>query len=301
MTIAERRGDRPCLPPVPVRDVVADPEAVRELARRTGPYAFPERPGGFIWPTWHARWAFQGKVLVDAAASLLEHQGFIDAAARMCGSDRVEAEGVYVNLGTPWMAQPVMHTDMPLFRGLDQEQVPGWFFQSMGTSRLFEAERLNSITAVAWFFEGEEGGFTCWPDGPEGLPLEQREMWNTAIVGDNDFMYHRVERIGPAGATRIEGMTAATTLDHDGHAWVVTEAGQELGRLDDREVRLSISWRATVLDDNDAETALDDVYERMAAAIGPGIAAAGPAELFDEPSRIQLMERWPGFLPAPSR
>ena len=46
-----------------------------------------------------------------------------------------------------------------------------------------------------------------------------------------------------------------------------------------------------------AETTLDEVYERMAEALGPEIVAAGPEALFDEPSRLQLMERWPGFLP----
>ncbi len=296
MNIADRRGAN-CLRPVLLDQVVGDPEGVRELARRHGPYVFPERPGGFIWPTWHTQWASKGQLFLNDAAPLLHHQGLIEAAAQMCGTDHIVPEGVYVNLGTPWIAQPVMHTDLPLFRGIDQALVPGWFLQAMGTSRLFEAERINSITAVAWFFEGHNGGFTCWPDGPTGERLEQTAMWNTAIVGDNDFMYHRVERIGADGTTSPDGMTAETTLDHDGKSWVVEDHGAELGRYEDQHVRLSVSWKATAHDGNTTATTVDDVFDRMQTAFGTALVAGDPDELFDEPSRVQLMRRWPGFVP----
>lgn len=297
MTIADRRADQHCLPPIRIDHVVDDPEAVRELARRNGPYVFPERPGGFVWPTWHTRWASGGELLLEGASSLLYHDAFVEAAARMCGSDRVVPEGVYVNVGTPWMAQPVMHTDLPLFRGIDEEEVPGWFLQSMGASRLFEAERINSITAVAWFFDGENGGFTCWPEGPTGERLQQTAMWNTAIVGDNDFMYHRVERIGPDGSTSPQGMTPATTIDHDGDRWIVVDGDSLLGSFDDDEVRLSISWKATVHDGDTAAITVEEAFRRVADTIGPHLAATSVEELFDEPARLQLMDCWPGFLP----
>ncbi|MCH7789140.1 MAG: hypothetical protein IH940_06815 [Acidobacteria bacterium] len=297
MTIAERRGLNRCLEPILLDHVVDDPEGVRELARLNGPYVFPERPGGFIWPTWHTQWATGGGLLLDDAADLLHHDGFVAAAAQMCGSDDVVPEGVYVNIGTPWIAQPVKHTDLPMFRGIDHDAVPGWFLQAMGTSRLFEAERINSITAVAWFFAGANGGFTYWPDGAGSDGREQVSMWNTAIVGDNDFMYHRVERIGAADTTSPAEMTADTTIDHDGDSWVVVDDGAILGRFDDREVRLSVSWKATVLDGNNAETTLDEAYERMATEIGVDIVAGHPDRLFDETSRLQLMKRWPGFMP----
>ena len=298
MTIAERRAGLACLPPITLDQVVDDPEAMRALARRSGPYEFPPRPGGFVWPTWHARWASGGALHLDAAEPLFNHPAFIAAAADMCGSNNVIPEALNVNLGTPWIAQPVMHTDMPLFRGIDEETVPGWFLQSMGTSRLFEAERINSITAVAWFYEGEHGGFTFWPDGPAGESQGQIDMWNTAIVGDNDFMYHRVERIGPDAATSPSAMTTATVLDHDGDDWVVIDDGRELGRFVDRDVRLSISWRATVNDDDDASVSLAAVYDRMRTHLADGdLIATSVDDLFDEPSRQQLMHRWPGFLP----
>lgn len=297
MTISNRRRDRPCLSPIRLTDVVDDPEGIRELCSRNGPYRFPERPGGFIWPTWHAPWATNHQLLLEAASPLLHHEGFMNAAAQMSGADHIVPEGVYVNLGTPWIAQPVMHTDLPLFRGIDKDAVPGWFLQSMGTSWLFEAERIDSITAVAWFFAGENGGFTCWPDGPSGDRLEQTDMWNNAIVGDNAFMYHRVEQIGREGATSPHAMTASSTLDHDGDDWVVADDAHVLGRFDDHDVRLSVSWTATVYDSSDAATSLEDAYDRIAHHIGPDFAATGVDDLFGEPARVQLMERWPGFLP----
>ncbi len=296
-TIADRRGDSPCLTPVLLDHVVDDPEAVRELARRNGPYTFPDRPGGFIWPTWHTKWAVNGEVLVDAAAPLMQHRHLADAAAKMCGTRDIVPDSLNVNLGTPWIAQPVMHTDMPEFRGVDATNAPGWFLQAMGTSRLFEAERVNAITAVCWFYEGANGGFSYWPEGRGGPTITQAETWNTAIVGDNDFMYHKVERIGPDGSTSPNGMTASSTLDHDGDSWVVANDDDVLGRYDNEQIRLSLSWTAKVHDGRDDTTSLDVVFDQMAEALGNDMIATSPTELFGEPSRVQLMAKWPGFVP----
>lgn len=295
--IGDRRGDRACLAPILLDHVVDDPEGVRELARRNGPHEFPDRPGGFIWPTWHTKWAVQGELLVDAAAPLMQHAGFVAAAAEMFGTSDIVPDSLYVNLGTPWIAQPVMHTDMPEFRGVDASNAPGWFLQAMGTSRLFEAERINAVTAVCWFFHGTSGGFSYWPEGRGGPTFTQAETWNTAIVGDNDFMYHKVERIGPDGSTSPEGLTAASTLDHDGDSWVVADDGVVLGRYDDEQIRLSLSWTAKVHDGRADAISLDAVFDQMAEVLGRDMIATSPTELFGEPSRVQLMATWPGFVP----
>ena len=44
----------------------------------------------------------------------------------------------------------------------------------MGTSRLFEPERITMITAVSWFFDGPGGTFHYWRDGPTGEHREER-------------------------------------------------------------------------------------------------------------------------------
>ena len=156
MSIAERRPVNACLPPVTIEPVVDDPESIRALARENGPY-FQRGFPGIVWPTWSDDWAAQGKPLIAAAAPLLHHEGFASAAAQMCGTDRVSPEGVYVNLSTPSVGQPVSHTDMPVFREVDHSNAPGWFLQAMGASGLFVEQRITTITAVAGFFAGECG------------------------------------------------------------------------------------------------------------------------------------------------
>ena len=114
--------DRPlgCLEPVPLTQVVEDPEAVREIARQNGPYFMPARylisgetaadarnrtprvvkdaPSYLIGPTWRGDWAFDGNVLVEDSSSLLHHDGFIRAAKELFSCDVVVPEQVYVNL-----------------------------------------------------------------------------------------------------------------------------------------------------------------------------------------------------------
>ena len=60
-------------------------------------------------------WAF-GEALVDGADDLLHHRGFIDAAARMYGTEVVVPEQVYVNLTTPVPRSGSSTTAIPQFK-----------------------------------------------------------------------------------------------------------------------------------------------------------------------------------------
>lgn len=300
MSVALRRRGRPCLPPIVIAPVVDDPEAVRELARTHGPHSFPERPGGYVWPTWHSRWASNGVLHLADAADLFELARFREAAAEIAGTDAITPRGLYVNLGTPFVAQPVSHTDMPEFRGVGEAEAPGWFLQSMGASGLFEDARREVVTAVSWFFAGEQGGFTYWPDGRSGARVEHSSMWNTAVMGDNNFMHHKVEAIGPTSVRPSPDMTSDATLDFRDGSWLVEQHGSVLDRYPDDHVRLSLSWTASIDDGETATITIDDVHDRMAAAIGPTFAATSVDELFSDAARQQLHERWPGFLPDPA-
>ena len=298
MTIAERRAAKGCLPPLAIESVFDDPESIRAIARANCPY-FHENPPDVLWPIWSAPWAAEGKPLVDAAAPLLHHAGFMSAAAEISGADRVVPQGMYIRLSTPSRAQPVSHTDSPEFRGVDHRRAPGWFLQVMGVSGLFEQERINSVTAVSWFFAGECGFYRYWPGGRGEESIRHEAMWNTAVMGDNDLMHHKVERTGPEDLGPPAEMTVATILDRDGDDWVLIEDGRTLARYADEHVRLSLTWRAHVYDEGagSARLTLDEVYSRMADAIGDDFAASSTDELFSDAARKQLIPRWPGFLP----
>lgn len=280
--------------------VVDDPEFVRALARANAPYPGGEAwLPGLVWPTWHSVWALDGQLLFDAAAPLFHHEGFVNAAMEMCGTDEIVPEALHVNLTTPSRGQPVSHTDMPEFRGVDQSHAPGWFLQVMGASGLFEHVRINVITAVAWFYAGERGYFRYWPTGRDQQSIRHEAMWNTAVVGDNDFMHHKVERTGPGEMMPPAKMTNDTILDCDGDGWILVEDGQVLDHYGDEQVRLSVSWKAKVRDREPRADpiTLDDVFARFAEHVGDDFAASSTDELFTDAARRQLIARWPGFLP----
>ena len=66
----------------------------------------------------------------------------------------------------------------------------------MAASGLFERWRVKVATAVAWYYDGPNGGFSYWPDGGAAPEVTIEPPSNFAVVGDNDFMYHRVEAVG---------------------------------------------------------------------------------------------------------
>jgi hypothetical protein len=318
MTIAERRPTDACLPPILLDPAVSDPEQIRAMARANGPYYMPARylvrssaasdasqteeasaevPAYLIGPTFRGDWAVQGAARVPGAEALLHHEGFVGAAAEMCGPGvEVVPEQVYVNLTAPSGGQPFSHVDIPEFVGVDRTNAPGWLLQAMGSSRLFEDARITIITAVAWFHRGERGFFRYWPEGREADSVRHEDVWNTAVVGDNDFMHHKVERTGPRDLAPPDGMTIDTLLDHDGTDWRIVEDGRTLARYDDEHIRLSLSWKAKVhAGDAPPALGLDEVVARFAAAMGAEFPARSVDELTDDFTRMVLSSKWNGY------
>ena len=137
---------------------------------------------------------------------------------------------VFSNLTAP-MPQNRKHTVFPMFRGVERSQYPAWVVQAMATSGFFERWRVKVATVVAWYYDGPNGGFSYWPDGAAVPEVTIEPPSNTAVVGDNDFMFHRVEAVGDgrfanrahdsclsfegapvAGASRRATATSATSI-----------------------------------------------------------------------------------------
>jgi hypothetical protein len=323
---------RPPKSPVVLDRVVDDPESIRRMARAHGPYWQPGRTiassksatevadndgddadtdfaNAMVGPTFRGQWAF-GEPLIEGADVLLGHEGFTAAARQMYGWDVIVPEQVYVNLTTPIGRQGFSHTDIPEFRGVDRRNAPAWLLTAMGMSRLFEAERIHIVTAVAWFYRGEAGGFRYWPEGVDGPSVLHDETWNTAIVGDNDFMPHEVMRVGPRGSVKPDGMTLGTELVCDGTDWHIVESSSVLATYPDEAVRLSLSWKAKVYRD-DAERAaadggvglsVDEAIGRLAADLANSDRPeplAGDSVMSQE-LQAQLSRRYSAYTPTPA-
>lgn len=324
LTLERPRG---CLAPVIVDRVVDDPDSIRTIARAHGPYFMPARylvtaaaandagvtegaaevPSHLIGPVWRGDWAIGGVAQFPEADALLHLEPFVEGARTMCGADAVvDPQQVFVNLSTPMPGSAFSHVDIPEFVGWDRSNAPGWLLQAMGTSRLFEDIRITIVTAVSWFHSGERGYFRYWPNGRDAESVRHEAMWNTAVVGDNDFMHHKVERIGRADQEPVQGLTIDSTLTHDGEAWQVMEGGRSLATYTDDDVRISLSWKARVYasdadraaaEAGEGTIAAEEIVARFAAALDEPIAATGPDAFASTALRDQLQSRWAGYVP----
>ncbi len=290
-------------PPVKLDRVLHDPSLIRELTEANAPYQPVQRyfaslqeqqalggpeagkgpPAGqemFVAPLFRGDWAYDRPV-VDGVEPLLHNKRFIDAAQRLFDASVVRPQIVYINLSVPMPLYDGGHTDIPAFRGIDRTRYPVWLLAIMGRSGLFERWRVRIATAVSWWYQGEGGEFTYWPEGPDAAPTKIRSETNTAVVGDNDFMFHRVERVGPPDVEWVRGLTLDSVLEQasDGD-WVVREGDRELARLPYEAIRISVSWKAQVFSDADEaelvdqgreDISLDDVWRILGSDLETGV------------------------------
>ena len=308
-----------CRPPIPLAPALDDPGRVRALLEDTAPH-YPVqryfRSGAemraqsgpaqlIIAPNFRADWATEdGRVA--GVEPFLANPRFRAAAAALFESESelVEPWGVYSNV--TWQLpfdQGGGHTDVPAFVGVDRRQHPTWLLSVMGHSRLFEKERVEIATAVAWFYRGRDGGFSYWPDGPDRPPrVHEGEIFNTAIVGDNDRMYHRVRPVGARRDGMLGGMTLEARLEHDGgDAWAIRQDGATRAEMRFDALRISVSWKAYVYRDAEQRRRhragsggldLDQVVDRFGSDLrARGIAFAPPADPLHDEAFVTLLTR----------
>lgn len=262
-------------PPIALAGVLDDPGLVRRLAEAHAPYLPVQRyvasaeeqrllsqnervdPGAgaqgdapvFVAPIFRGDWAYDTP-LVDGVEPILHNEAFTEAARELFDGALVRPQIVYANLTLPIPDYDIGHTDIPAFRGIDRTVYPVWLLVAMGRSGLFERWRVPIATAVSWWFEGEGGSFTYWPQGPDGPPRTVPPTPNTAVVGDNDFMFHRADGVGGPGVGWRKGLTLESRLAWlGGDDWAVRDGERELWRIGWPEIRVSVSWKAQVFRD----------------------------------------------------
>jgi hypothetical protein len=295
------------LPPRPVAidRVLDDPQLIGRLIRDNSPYShvlmLPEfggspsqsngaMPAGyerfckrigdeyFINPVFRGNWAYD-RPLVEHVEPLLYNERFVNAAKTVLGGSVVRPQIVYANLTAP-MPQNQKHTDVPAFRGVDRTAYPAWVVNAMQASGLFDRWRVRLATAVAWYYEGAEGGFSYWPDGADGQAVTIDPPPNTAVVGDNDVMFHRVEAVGAGGKGAIVPIDSQLRFDRGAEQWEIVKGERTFGSYAPDDIRVSVSWKAQVFADPEEarvfDEHLDDItFERVVSAWRTDLAERG--------------------------
>jgi hypothetical protein len=176
-----------------------------------------------VAPVFRGNWATEG-VPLPGLEPLFQHQPFIDAARRLFDAEIVRPQNVYVNL--TWQLpfpQGKGHTDVPAFRGFDRSRYPITFLSA-------------------------DGGFEYWQQGPDRPPIvHEGAIDNTCIVGDNDFMWHRVRPTGRVEDGMLQ-LTLNSELVRHGAEWAIVDDGRTLASFPRQRLRVSVSWKAIVFE-----------------------------------------------------
>lgn len=252
--------------PVRIEPAFDDREYVRQLFYRGSPYPVlgvyvpdgaetPNRhpAGETVMPWFRGNWAVGGEPRLEGVEPILFNPRFLAAAEECFGTKVVRPRTIVVNLTTP-MPAGAPHVDIPSFRGATREHYPLRFLAAMGASGLFEQWRVVEAGAISWFYDGPGGGFEYWPDGLNGrMSSEQAPFGNTAVIADNDRMYHRIAEVGAPGSPRFDLGPAAQIRATGQEEWVVVNDGVEVATFPAGQVRLSVLWKAEVFADEAAE------------------------------------------------
>lgn len=243
-------------PPVLLRDVIDDLDAVVGLLERNAPYhplggwfrpgVEADRPTSALWfqKDWvHADLAVPGSEL------FLWHERVIDAARRFYDAEVVVPHTLYVNLMTAIEKSGPAHTDNPKFRGRDRTNTPMFLLRAMLWSGLFDRWSIVQATSIWWMNDVEGGGLLYWPDGPEKPPHRHATaMANTALVGDNHGMFHQVEPVGPFAKEpiRVTPRAELAPVGDGSRDWAIRDRGETRLRAPLERFRVSVLWKADV-------------------------------------------------------
>ena len=282
-------------PPLALAPVFDDPDVFSRLVRDNGPFPSLQqrvmqsavesaaitsewvtdemiadaRAGGSksiaISASYRSYWARLGQPLRDDTAWLLEYDRFFAAACQLFDDDAVvvRPDEIYVNVQVPQRTRfGSAHVDIPKFRGMGRREYPVWLLTTMRRSELFERWRVPVATAVCWFYDGPGGTYTYWPDGPYAAPRQTIHPFsNTAVVGENDTMFHRGDGFAPPGEAGPQGLTldcVCEPVDHDARTWQIRDGDRVLARYDAAQVRVALSWSAEVYVDDAARRVADE-------------------------------------------
>lgn len=238
--------------PVRVDDAFDDPDGLLALIDAKSPYT-PiysaegyEKAGG-AEPWFRHHWYKAGQAPDLDAQQFFENPKFITASKAAFGAEVVRPVSFYLNISAPMQAgRP--HFDLCRYRGID-ERYPFWLQVALHHSLLFMPWTILQSTAITWFYRGEGGGYQYWPDGPD-KPSQTvaTPLWNTALVTDNDFMFHRAEAVGPREAWIMPGELKGDVAIHhqaDG-TWRIDDRSGPRFTFAAETLRRFVIWKGLV-------------------------------------------------------
>jgi len=153
------------------------------------------------------------------------------------------------------------HLDAVTFRGVRIENTPVWLQNVMAKSGLFQEYIIKMAQVVSWFWLGEEGTFTYWPNGPLEDPVKVgHPMWNKGVLVQNELMFHRGDPVGRPDERAVPGLAHRSLLEYrkDADDWAITTDGDVIRTYEPKNIRFLVHWNAEVyMDLREAKLVMD--------------------------------------------
>jgi hypothetical protein len=203
--------------------------------------------------------------------------GFIEQVKDYWGAQYAKPTMMLFNLCGPHHSGLSSHLDAVTFRGVRYENAPVWLLNSMAKSGLFTDHLVKMAQVITWWYLGENGTFTYWPDGPTGAPkVLEHPLWNKGVVVQNEMMFHRGDPVGRPDERDLPGLKHRSMIGYDAAAdtWDVTTDGEVIRTYRPAQMRLLVHWSAEVYRDLDEvkkvmdhtdDLTIDEVIGRLVA------------------------------------
>ena len=189
------------------------------------------------------------------------------------------------------------------FRGVRIENTPVWLQNVMGKSGLFTDYLVKMAQVITWWYLGENGTFTYWPDGPLGEPSAARapavEQGRRRAERD-DVPPRRPGRAARTSATST-GLKNRSLLGYDAGAddWVSHHRRGGDPPLPTEQMRLLVHWSAEVYADAEElemnldrsrDLTFDVVFERLLADLhARGVNVTEPSDPLHDSDFIRAL------------
>jgi hypothetical protein len=323
---------RPVAPPQIVEKAYSDDQHRRllEVVRRHGPwqlilaenFATPEEviattsgelPAGVevtwdmvLTPVFRGYLARQGVCFHPELEDCYYNSRFLALVRSYWGARYAEPETFLFNIQGPSPIGGPPHLDGTVFRGMTMENTPLWLLLTMAKSCLFRRWQAKKGQVIAWYYRGKiGGGFNCWPDGPQGQPLQiEAPMWGRAVVVENERMFHHGQACGPVAMRKPSGLDIRSKFGADPESedgWQITTGDVVNQKVPAQEMRFLVHWGARLyLDFEDLKVSLDhtdDITHEQALGMliddmrTRGVACEVPSEPLNDRSFIRLVSQ----------
>lgn len=277
----------PCAPPVVVEGIYADGhfERMLDVVKRNGPWptivshhfqsadeliatvtgVVPENHGltldDLSGPHFRGFFAENSTLRYPELHDVFYNERFLQMVKDYWGAKYAKPTLMLFNICGPHNTGPTAHLDAVTFRGVRYENTPVWMQNVMGKSGLFTDYLVKMAQVIGWWYTGEEGTFTYWPDGPFGQPqILDHPLWNKGVVVQNEMMFHRGDSVGRPDERDVQGVKARSVFQYDAgrDVWDITTDGEIVHTYQPEQIRFLAHWNAEIyMDDDEMKKTMD--------------------------------------------